>query len=87
VHLIVAVTGPFWAPYGLAQMRTGAPLSPASWAHPFGVDQLGRDVFSRVVHGAHIVLLLSLSGTFLGLVIGSTLGLLSGYVRGSAPSP
>lgn len=82
VHLIVAVTGPFWAPYGFAQMGTGIPLSGASWAHPFGVDQLGRDVFSRVVHGSHIVILLSLCGTALGLVVGAVLGLLSGYVGG-----
>ncbi|MFO1055609.1 MAG: ABC transporter permease [Dongiaceae bacterium] len=82
VHLIIAVTGPWWAPYGLSQMGTGIPLSGMSWKHPFGVDQLGRDVFSRVVHGSHIVILLSLSGTFLGLVIGAILGLLSGYLRG-----
>jgi peptide/nickel transport system permease protein len=81
-HLIVAVTGPLWAPYGFSQMGTGIPLSGASWAHPFGVDQLGRDVFSRVVHGSHIVILLSLSGTALGLVIGAVLGLLSGYIGG-----
>jgi peptide/nickel transport system permease protein len=81
-HLIVAVTGPFWAPYGFSQMGTGIPLSGASWTHPFGIDQLGRDVFSRVVHGSHIVILLSLSGTALGLVIGAVLGLLSGYLGG-----
>jgi peptide/nickel transport system permease protein len=82
VHLIVAVTGPFWAPYGYSQMGTGLPLAPAGLAHPFGVDQLGRDVFSRVVHGGHIVLLLSLSGTAAGLAIGSVIGLLSGYAGG-----
>ena len=82
VHLLVAVTGPFWAPYGYSQMGTGMPLAGMSWAHPFGVDQLGRDVFSRVVHGSHIVILLSLSGTAIGLVVGAVLGLLSGYVGG-----
>lgn len=82
VHLFVAVTGPFWAPYGFSQMGTGRPLSGMSWAHPFGVDQLGRDIFSRVVHGSHIVILLSLSGTLIGLVVGAILGLLSGYVGG-----
>jgi peptide/nickel transport system permease protein len=82
VHVVVAVTGPFWAPYGYTQMGTGLPLAPASLAHPFGVDQLGRDVFSRVVHGGHVVLLLSLSGTALGLFIGSVVGLLSGYAGG-----
>ncbi len=82
VHLIVAMTGPFWARYGYSQMGAGLPLARASLSHPFGIDQLGRDVFSRVVHGSHIVLLLSLSGTALGLVIGSIIGLLSGYAGG-----
>jgi peptide/nickel transport system permease protein len=82
VQLVVAVTGPFWAPYGYSQMGTGAPLSGMSWQHPMGVDQLGRDVFSRVVHGGHIVILLSLSGTLLGLMIGAVIGLFSGYVGG-----
>jgi peptide/nickel transport system permease protein len=82
IHLVVAATGPFWAPYGFSQMGTGRPLSGMDWAHPFGVDQLGRDIFSRVIHGSHIVILLSLSGTLLGLVVGAVLGLLSGYIGG-----
>ena len=82
VHLIVAVIGPWVAPYGYSQMGAGIPLSGMSWAHPFGVDQLGRDIFSRVIYGSHIVILLSLCGTGLGLVLGAILGLLSGYVGG-----
>jgi peptide/nickel transport system permease protein len=82
VHLILAVIGPFVAPYGYAQMGAGMPLSGMSWTHPFGVDQLGRDIFSRVIYGGHIVILLSLCGTALGLVLGAILGLLSGYVGG-----
>ncbi|HEY7750112.1 MAG TPA: ABC transporter permease [Aestuariivirgaceae bacterium] len=82
LHLLVAATGPSWAPFGFAQMGAGIPLSGMSLEHPFGVDQLGRDVFSRVVHGSHIVILLSLSATALGLVIGAIIGLLSGYVGG-----
>jgi peptide/nickel transport system permease protein len=82
LHLILAVIGPFVAPYGYAQMGAGIPLSGMSWAHPFGVDQLGRDIFSRVIYGGHIVILLSLCGTALGLVLGAILGLLSGYVGG-----
>lgn len=81
-HLVVAFTGPLWATYGFSQMGTGMPLSGMSWQHPFGVDQLGRDVFSRVVHGSHIVILLSLSGTAIGLLVGAALGLLSGYLGG-----
>lgn len=82
IHLVVAVTGPFWAPYGYSQMGAGAPLSGVSLAHPFGIDQLGRDVFSRVVHGSWIVISLSLAGTLLGTVVGAIVGLLSGYVGG-----
>jgi peptide/nickel transport system permease protein len=81
-HLGVAITGPLWAPWGYSQMGAGIPLSGMSWAHPFGIDQLGRDVFSRVVHGSHIVILLSLSGTAIGLLVGAVLGLLSGYLGG-----
>ena len=82
IHLVLAATGPLWVRYGYSQMGAGPPLAPASFAHPFGIDQLGRDVFGRVVHGGYIVLLLSLSGTALGLVIGSIIGFLSGYAGG-----
>ena len=82
LHAIVAVLGPWIAPYGISQMGTGIPLSGMSWAHPFGVDQLGRDIFSRVIHGSHIVLFLALSGTGIGVAIGSVIGLLSGYLGG-----
>src|SRR5258708_19097635 len=82
VHFTIAALGPFVAPYGYAQMGAGIPLSGMSWGHPFGVDQLGRDIFSRVIDGGHIVILLALSGTALGLVLGAIIGLLSGYMGG-----
>lgn len=81
-HVLLAVLGPFVAPYDPTKMGAGIPLSGASLAHPFGLDQMGRDVFSRALHGAWIVLLLSLSGTVLGFVTGGLLGLISGYVGG-----
>jgi ABC-type dipeptide/oligopeptide/nickel transport system permease subunit len=79
VHLIVAAIGPFVAPYGPGEIGTGLPLSPASFAHP-GRRSACRDVFSRVLYGSHIVILLSFAGTAFGLVIGSAAGLLSAYV-------
>jgi peptide/nickel transport system permease protein len=82
IHVAAAAVGTVWTPYGFSQLFTGPPLSGMSWQHPFGVDQLGRDIFSRVLYGGHIVLLLSISGTFLGLVIGAVTGLLSGYIGG-----
>lgn len=59
----------------------GQPLGPSS-AHPFGVDQLGRDVFSRVVYGSRVSLVTAFTATFLIVVIGVTLGLVAGYFRG-----
>ena len=81
-HGLVAIVGWIWTPYGYAKLGTGIPLSGMSWQHPFGVDQLGRDVLSRVLYGSHVDILLSLSGALLGLVVGAILGLLSGYLRG-----
>lgn len=82
LHLLLALVGPFLAPFPAAELATGIPMSGSSLANPFGVDQLGRDVFSRVLYGAPIVLLLSAIGTALGLVIGSLVGLFSAYVGG-----
>lgn len=81
-HVLLAVAGPWLVPFGPTQMGAGPPLTGASLANPFGVDQLGRDVFSRAVHGAGLVLLLSLSGTLLGFMFGALLGLVSGYRGG-----
>jgi len=81
VHLALGVFGPYLAPYGLATMNVGPPLSGFSLAHPFGTDALGRDVLSRVMYGAPIVLLLAFSGTTLGFVIGTSIGLVCGYLR------
>jgi peptide/nickel transport system permease protein len=59
----------------------GQPLGP-SGSHPFGVDQLGRDVFSRVVYGARVSLIVAFTATILTVLIGVTLGLIAGYYRG-----
>jgi len=80
--ILVAVVGTVWTPYGYAKLGAGLPLEGMSWAHPFGVDQLGRDVFSRVMYGAHIVMLLALSGTALGVAVGAVIGLLTAYIGG-----
>lgn len=81
-HVLLAIIGPHVVAYGPGEMMTGVPLSGPSLSHPFGLDQLGRDVFSRTVHGAGLVLTLSLTGTALGFLIGTTVGLLCGYTGG-----
>ena len=81
-YLVVGLTGRFWAPYSPSKTGTGPPFSPISAKHLMGTDQLGRDVFSRVIHGADEVLFLSLTGTMLAMFIGVPLGLMSGLLRG-----
>ncbi len=59
----------------------GSPTGPTA-AHPFGVDQLGRDVFSRVIYGSRVSLEVGIFGTAIAAVIGTVMGLLAGYYRG-----
>jgi len=57
-------------------------LQPPSLEHWFGTDQLGRDVFARVIVGARDILTISPVATLLGTVVGTALGLVTGYFRG-----
>jgi len=59
----------------------GLPSGPSS-DHFFGVDELGRDVFSRVLDGARVSLLVAFIGTGLSVAIGVTMGMISGFYRG-----
>jgi peptide/nickel transport system permease protein len=59
----------------------GSPLGPSS-AHPFGVDQLGQDVMSRVIYGTRVSLEVGIIGTGIATFIGVIVGTLAGYYRG-----
>jgi peptide/nickel transport system permease protein len=82
LFVLVALFAPLFAPYGSNQQIVDDMGKPPSATHWFGVDSLGRDVFSRVVLGARDILALSGLGTLLAVIIGTTLGLLSGYLGG-----
>ncbi len=82
VHVVLAVFGPWIAPYPQAMMMTGPPVQGFSLAHPFGTDQLGRDIWSRVLAGGWIVITLSISGTVIGMALGAAIGLISGTIGG-----
>lgn len=59
-----------------------ATLRPPSWAHPFGTDSEGRDMLARVLAAARIDLLIGVGGSLISFVVGSSLGVVIGYVRG-----
>src|SRR5438067_9667469 len=59
----------------------GAPLGPSA-AHPFGVDQLGQDVMSRVIYGTRVSLEVGIIGTGISTTIGLIVGMLAGFYRG-----
>ena len=80
--LAAALIGPYIVPYDPLATLPGQQLKPPSWQHWFGTDQLGRDIFSRVVVAARLDLMLSVAAVALSFVIGSALGSVAGYYGG-----
>jgi peptide/nickel transport system permease protein len=79
--VLLAVFAPLVSADPLAQ-QTAERLQAPSLSHPFGTDQLGRDVFSRVLHGGRATLPIGVSIVLLGTLVGVPLGALAGFVRG-----
>ncbi|MCW3027810.1 MAG: transporter permease [Solirubrobacterales bacterium] len=89
--IIIAIAAPLVvellglpSPYALNPNLTdsfGSPLGPSA-AHPFGVDQLGQDVMSRVIYGTRVSLEVGIVGTAIATVIGVVLGVFAGFYRG-----
>ncbi len=82
IILFAAILGPSLVPYDPLATSSRMQLKPPSWQHWFGTDQLGRDVFSRVVVAARLDLMISVAAVALSFVFGSTLGALAGYFGG-----
>ncbi|MDJ1432882.1 nickel transporter permease [Halostagnicola sp. A-GB9-2] len=80
--VIAAVFGPLVAPYDPAAQDVPNRLQGPSLAHPFGTDQLGRDIFSRLLYGARLSLGIAVLVTAIRLVLGTTIGVLAGYAGG-----
>ena len=71
---------PFLTDPAAQDLARGA--TPPSFSHGFGTDELGRDLFARVLHGGRISMLVGLVGTLVSLLIGVTWGAIAGYVGG-----
>ena len=77
----VAIVGIFWTPYSPTAMKYGRFQSP-SFSHPFGTDNFGRDIFSRVVKGTATTLAIALSTVAIGAILGIAIGAVTGYMGG-----
>ena len=77
-----AVFGPMVVPFNPFRDDLMNTLAGPSAAHWFGTDQIGRDIFSRVIVGARPILMVAPLATLIATVVGTTLGLLTGYVGG-----
>ena len=80
----IAILAPLLAPYpgDVSASHLLKRLKPPSWEHPFGTDNLGRDILSRVILGARGALLIALMVVGISMAIGVPLGLIAGYSQG-----
>lgn len=80
--LLMAVFAPLIAPYGEAEQDLLHRLEAPSASHWFGTDELGRDVFSRILYGSRISLTIGILPSIISLTVGIVFGLIAGYFGG-----
>ena len=80
VFILMAVFAPYVAPYSPLQQHLPQKFAGPSLAHPFGQDELGRDILSRVIYGARISLTAGLAAVAVATVVGTIVGLVAGYL-------
>ena len=80
--VVVALLAPYLSQHSPRAISYTAILKPPSSLHWFGTDELGRDVFARVVFGARVSLGIGFSAVFIASIVGTIVGIASGYVGG-----
>jgi len=86
ILLTAAVFAPWITPYDPNAMDYMM-LEEPSWSHPLGVDDLGRDLLSRIIHGARVSIFVGLSTVAIAGVLGVAMGIAAGFYRGWWRSP
>lgn len=86
-YILIAIFAPLTAPHDPAKTNLAIKLKPAvwnggEWTHPLGTDQLGRDIFSRIVYGARVSLLVGFITVMIAITMGTVLGCIAGYYMG-----
>jgi peptide/nickel transport system permease protein len=79
--LLVAIASPLIATHDPIRLDPTQRLKPPSWDHWFGTDHLGRDVYSRIIYGSRISLLVGFSVAALSTVLGLAIGLVTGFIH------
>jgi ABC-type dipeptide/oligopeptide/nickel transport system permease subunit len=82
MFVVLAILAPWISPHDPYANDLMAMLLPPSWQHPFGTDELGRDILSRVLMGARLSLVEGVFSVSLAMAIGVPIGMISGYVGG-----
>lgn len=82
VLIIVAIFAPMIAPYGPSEMGVGGNLQSPSAEHWFGTDEFGRDLFSRIVYGSRLTLMIGFIAVGISMTAGTLIGLVAGYAGG-----
>lgn len=77
--ILLALFGPLFAPQGINDQNLSVRLLPPSGEFWFGTDDFGRDIFSRIVHGARISLAVGFLSVVMSAIVGSFLGIIAGY--------
>lgn len=77
--ILLAILGPYVAPQGVNEQDLSKRLLAPSSEHWFGTDDFGRDIFSRIIHGARISLWVGFFSVVLSVIVGSLLGIIAGY--------
>jgi peptide/nickel transport system permease protein len=80
--IVVAFAGPLIAPHSYDEISLLERLRGPSWSHPFGTDEQGRDVFSRVIYGTRTSIILGFGGVFAATLIATVVGVTSGFWTG-----
>ena len=82
IFLFCGIFADVLAPYGMNEIKLSNRLKAPSWDHPFGTDNLGRDMLSRNLYGAQISVIIGLVAATLATCISVLLGILTGYIGG-----
>ncbi|MDE2745648.1 MAG: ABC transporter permease [Chloroflexota bacterium] len=80
IFVVAAIFADQIAPYHYETQLRGSRLLAPSWSHPFGTDEVSRDLLSRMIYGLRISLLVSLGAVAIGLPIGVAIGYTAGYI-------